>query len=115
MSARWEYMLVDWEVRLERAVHDVAGGSNADPLVNLALSDPVWSREFVIWRPDGDRERRPDGPGALVALLDELGAAGWELASESTLRTAVTSDAAGDDMGVPALVRWTFKRPAAGR
>ena len=101
MSARWEYLVVAWSL-------------TATP---PADASQAWGLQgvFQIWRP-GTPEvetRRYDGARASALgfeLLNELGADGWELVSNTVERNAVAPAQGYQTAGVPIASTQIFKR-----
>ena len=102
MSTRWEYLVVAWSL-------------TATPPASAA---DAWRLDgtFQISRPGvpGAEARRYDGSQATALgfdLLNELGAEGWELVSNTVERSTVSAAQGYQTAGVP--IAWTqiFKRP----
>lgn len=93
MRIHWEYVAVLWEASCE----------NVD-------GSWVHSSSIRVWRPDRDVEERPGD--SRVSVLNDLGAEGWELATETIEQTSIAFGARGyTDVGYPVAIRWTLKRP----
>ena len=103
MRTRWEYLVVSW---------------------NLTATPPgdaseAWTLEgaFDISRPgvSGVETRRYDGGQASTLgfeLLNELGADGWELVSNTVERSTVAPAQGYQTAGFPIATAQIFKRPA---
>jgi hypothetical protein len=96
MSDRWEYMTICW----------------------VAQTSPS-RQDLHIWRPGEEEEIRrqwskadPDAPGPKPReLLNEFGADGWELVSDTVTESAVGRTISGWDRGgFPVRREWTLKR-----
>ena len=102
MRTRWEYLIVAWNL-------------TATP---PASPSEAWTLEgaFHISRPGGVVEtRRYDGalpPTLGFELLNELGADGWELVSNTVERSTVAAAQGYQTAGVPIASTQIFKRPA---
>lgn len=105
MSDRWEYMSLIWQ-QVARQLHE---------------SESEWQAEFFIRRGLGGSESETrrhydygmeeDPKTNLVDLLNEFGAEGWEVVSESSLMTAAGSLVNGfAEIGAPVEFRWLLKR-----
>jgi hypothetical protein len=102
VSAHWEYLQVTWSLTATAP----AGGTEQ------------WRLEgaFQIARPGvaGVETRRYDATHASTAsfdLLNELGAAGWELVSHVVDRSAVAPAQGYQTAGIPIASTQIFKRP----
>ncbi|HYH54558.1 MAG TPA: hypothetical protein VD761_10555 [Solirubrobacterales bacterium] len=108
MRERWEYKTISW--------------ASATDLPFLRTSDErVWRNEFSIRETGKGLERRlgysnhrEDDGAEMVKiqdLLNEFGAQGWELVSETVMDTTIVSDHAGwSKVGTPIEIRWILKR-----
>ena len=106
MTDRWEYMSVTW-------IYSTTNQNTVAPT--------TWKGEYSIARPGQPRETRlsydSTDKGAettgIDALLNELGADGWELVSETVMDTTIFSSLHGwSDSGTPTQMRWSLKRRA---
>jgi hypothetical protein len=104
MSTRWEYLVVAWTL---------TATPSADPAEPWTLDGA-----FHISRPgvSGAETRRYDGTQASTLgfeLLNELGAEGWELVSNTVDRSTVAPAQGYQTAGAPIATTQIFKRPAA--
>ena len=102
MSTRWEYLVVSWNL-------------TATP---PADESEAWTLDgaFQISRPGdpGVETRRYDGGQASTLgfeLLNELGADGWELVSNTVERSTVAPAQGYQTAGFPIATTQIFKRP----
>ena len=104
MSTRWEYLVVAWSL---------TATPPADPAQGWALAGT-----FQISRPGASEveTRRYDGTHVSTIgfeLLNELGAEGWELVSNTIERSAVAPTQGYQTAGVPIASTQIFKRAVA--
>jgi hypothetical protein len=115
MSERWEYTLIYWTYSTKFEGEEIAFPSGERQPKQL------WRAEFRIVRPGGESESRlgystyPKDEEVeetqIAALLNELGAEGWELVSETVYDSTIVSARGGwQKAGMPIEVRWTLKR-----
>jgi len=104
VSTRWEYLVVAWSL-------------TAPP---PADATQAWALQgtFQISRPGakGVETRRHDGAHESTLgfeLMNELGAEGWELVSNTIDRSAVAPTQGYQTAGVPIASTQIFKRPVA--
>ena len=102
---KWEYAIVFMDYKVERRGED----------------DWAWDTEWTIAWPSGELEVRqgwgtdhPDSPVRARHLLTELGAQGWELVSDVSVRSGVVATHGWAAGSRPVAREWTLKRPAAG-
>jgi hypothetical protein len=109
MTDRWEYMSVVWTYE-------------AKPLPSPA-EDGQWAfkEDFWIWhpgaetaehRPYRDTEKDIAGTG-LIAILNELGAEGWELVAETVRESTAGKRRGWPEAAHPILRQWLLKRRVA--
>lgn len=108
MTERWEYMVFDWSY-VTRFKSDGSRGNSQE-----------WRSELGIRKPGMDREERlhhdygEEPVFSLLDVLNEFGAEGWELTTETVLATAAVVDTHGwSDAGLPIEMRWTLRRRIA--
>lgn len=94
---RWQYLMVISE-------------SSAKQKVGVTPTTWEYLTEAHIWRPGVDEaETRP--MANWLHLCNELGAEGWELASEAVLSSTVVANAYGyTEVSIPLRVRYTFRK-----
>lgn len=98
MSVCWEYKVLIWT----RERHD--------PPRVLPGPDRTWTDLYEFW-PSGETRDAKSLP--LHRLLNEIGAEGWELVSESQWERAAVGPVRGyQSVDAPIRQRWIFKRPA---
>jgi hypothetical protein len=112
VSERWEYMMISWVYSTEeKSVGVHASGA--------PKSERVWKREFQIFRAGREMETKidsvtddPDAKEAsFLGLLNEFGAEGWEMITETTPESTIISEQYGwHQVGVPVYYRWLLKR-----
>jgi hypothetical protein len=107
MTELWEYMTISWTYTREWKFTPPGPGRD------------IWKSQFYIYRPRAKTETRlgsdSDNPEAkttwYLEILQEFGAEGWELVGETVMDTVLVSEENGwKSKGVPAHIRWTFKR-----
>jgi hypothetical protein len=114
MNERWEYKLISW-ASATQAVQGTPPSGMVNPKKYL------WKNEFVIKGPGEELESRlgysdyEEDTGARTVkiqdLLNEFGAEGWELISETILDTTIVGNHAGwSKIGTPVEIRWILKR-----
>ena len=100
MAKRWEYMSIDWEqVRESSRDRDHA--------------------TYYVRRPGAEVEVRPGYDSAkpdaevprFLDLLQEFGAEGWELVSETVFDAATVYALGWKTVQSPVSMRWMMKRP----
>jgi hypothetical protein len=97
MTPRWEYLLASWQ-------------STTNYYSKASHEAQTWESVYWLTRPDVEPEKL-NGEVKWSALLNELGAEGWEMVSESVRRSVVHAHALGwTNAGAPIEIRWTFKR-----
>lgn len=69
-----------------------------------------WDLKYSIRRSDCDSPEERSATNSLQ-LLNELGAEGWELVSETIYRTGLVSGGDLKDVGAATMIVWTLKRP----
>jgi hypothetical protein len=106
MTERWEYLTLLWG----RSLRAIEPG------------EASWCERYVICRRESeegeerlawDEKTKPEVQPTLVALLNELGAEGWELISEIALENTVHPQTGFETVGSPISIRWLFKRRVA--
>src|SRR5690349_19793073 len=97
----WEYMRVTMLYKT---------ANKLDPETRTDVQ--TWTTSFSIAKPDGSTESVEAGEGfSFLVLLNELGAEGWDLVSETVRKTTITAGALGwNDVGTPISIVYTFKR-----
>jgi hypothetical protein len=91
---RWEYLTVKWETSVD--------SSNVPPTHEAKLTAAQTGQPpLILSEVEG-------GPSA----FDQLGAAGWELVSETVIETTDFASSRGyPNVTAPITVRFRFKRP----
>ncbi len=110
MTDRWEYMSVVW-------TYDAK-------LLPGPADDGKWAfkEDFWIWHPGAETaDHRPlrdtedkdvSGPD-ILEILNELGAEGWELVSETVRESSAGKRRGWPEAAHPIVRQWTLKRRAA--
>jgi hypothetical protein len=103
-------------------VHDLAWTYDAIRLTEPGDPDWRFKEDLWIYRPGAtESEQLPvsdtgnkkvSGPD-LLEVLNELGAEGWELITETTRESTIGKRRGWPDSGHPIVRQWTLKRPAA--
>lgn len=82
----------------------------------------TWRQELTVTRPGQDDETRlvwtssstDETKTSTLDLLNELGAEGWELITETVLDSEIFTRLHGwENVGSPVLMKYVLKRPAA--
>jgi hypothetical protein len=97
MTAQWEYAVVRYSITA------TPGG-------------PPASAEYRIYLAGGSEPetRRAEDEWALLHMLTEMGAQGWELVVSTVSNTTIGGPYQGfESIGYPVAMSWTFKRLAA--
>lgn len=114
MTDRWEYKLIHWASSTKFVNEGTHPGGQPK-------RKQYWKSEFKIIESGREPETllasssHVEDAGAKTAsiqdLLNEFGAEGWELVSETVLDTTiVTSQIGWPKAGTPIEIRWTLKR-----
>lgn len=107
MTERWEYMFVEWVA------------TTRQEKVNLVLRQ-TFKAELKITPRTGEEEVRLAHDSkdqnaettTLLEVLNELGAAGWELISEVVAESVVGPKSGWEEVGTPIRTRYLLKRRA---
>ncbi len=121
MTERWEYLSATWVLKSHEEAKTPAGRNGYSYAKDLhiwhpgrreAEVRPLWSAENTGWREWPTTDDELVGP-AVLAILNELGAEGWELVGEMTVNSNVAANAEDwKEVGQPVRHQWTFKRRA---
>ncbi|HXD53762.1 MAG TPA: hypothetical protein VN618_03325 [Solirubrobacteraceae bacterium] len=100
MTAHWEYLTIAWQ-----------------SMTNYATKTPdeaqTWESNYRISKPNAEPEVLSATDVNWTTLLNELGADGWELVTESVRKTVIFSQSMGwSNVGSPIEIVWQFKRLA---
>jgi hypothetical protein len=93
---RWEYLTLTW-------MHSATGTEGA----------LTYESKWLIRQGHSGADTPRSADDALVDVLADLGAEGWELVNETMQSTAQLSKPGFPNSSTPLRVRWIFKRPAA--
>jgi hypothetical protein len=76
------------------------------------LKDEAWIGKWYVWWPGKTVADERSSDVFLTAMLNELGAQGWELTSSYVHSSAVVPGHGLQEIGTPVEMRWLFKRAA---
>jgi hypothetical protein len=104
MTARWQYLAL---VLVHPANHNLSAPQSQ-------------TDNYTIFRPDSDKRDGISGEiadwGDWLALLNDLGAEGWELTTGTIMETTLVAGLFGwSTVGTPVRQYYTFKRPTPER
>lgn len=100
MSAHWEYMIVSWQYKTNYATKGVD-------------EETTWESLYRITRPGSETETVAAGDLTWITFLNDLGADGWEMVTESLRKSIIFSQTNGwHNVASPVEIVWNFKRLA---
>lgn len=114
MSERWEYRLILWSsaTKIEGEGTYPSGKSKRKVLFKneFQIRGPGELLETRLGYSNHDEDADVETV-KIYDLLNEYGAQGWELVSETVLDTTIVSNHAGwAKLGTPIEIRWILKR-----
>jgi hypothetical protein len=95
VRTRWDYLTLTW-------VHTATGAEGA----------LQFESKWLVRQGGTGSETTRSANDALVDILAELGAQGWELVNETLQSAAQLTKLGFPSATTPLRVRWIFKRPA---
>jgi hypothetical protein len=100
MSAHWEYLTIAWQ-------HTTNYATKAPD------EEQTWESTYRISKPNAEPDTLAAADVNWTKLLNDLGADGWEMVTESIRSTVIFGQSMGwSNVGSPIQIVWQFKRLA---